>query len=184
MTARGRARLGVALGCLLAGAARAEPPIGLRALFPKQASVETVGTGPARLPLPVDVLAECRADLSDLRLLGPGDREVPFLVDRNEGSAPMRHAFRPRLLDVRRETIPAEDRPSRSREVYEIDAPRPRGEWELEIRSAVDRFDRRLRVEALGEGKARVCSASAAGRATSRRTSRSESRSTTAPGSA
>jgi hypothetical protein len=156
MTHLVRTRLGIALGCLLAGAAYGESPPGLRALFPKQASVETTAAGPARLPLPVAVLAECRADLSDLRLLGPGDREVPFLVDRNQGSAAVRHGLRPRLLDVRRETIPAEDRPARSREVYEIAAPRPAAAWEIEIASAVDRFDRRLRVEALAEGETRI----------------------------
>lgn len=140
----------------LAGSARAEAPVSLRALFPKEAPVEAPAAGPTRLSLPIAVLAECRADLSDVRILGPGDREIPFLVDRNEAAAIARRGVRPRVLDVRREEIRPDDRPARAREIYEIASPPSDTGWELEIQSVLDRFDRRVRVEALTDGKSRT----------------------------
>jgi len=81
-------------------AGRTEPPA-LDTLFPSQAPIlleepaDGAANGPAenqgggglvRLPLPPAVLGACRSDLSDLRILDAGGREVPYLVDA--GRAP------------------------------------------------------------------------------------------------
>jgi hypothetical protein len=67
---------------LAAPARAADEPGDLRRLFTHQADVRVAPPGGlVRLELPPAVLAECRPDLSDLRLLDPSGRETPFLVD-------------------------------------------------------------------------------------------------------
>lgn len=41
-----------------------------------------IASGLARVPVPPDVLAATRSDLSDLRLLDASDRQIPYLVER------------------------------------------------------------------------------------------------------
>ncbi|HEX9731213.1 MAG TPA: hypothetical protein VGG06_04405, partial [Thermoanaerobaculia bacterium] len=93
MTSGSRSAVFVAL--LLAPLpARAATPE-LRALFPRQAEITAPGGQLVRLALPPEVLADCRADLSDLRIFDAEGREVPYFVD---AGTPPGVARRPALV--------------------------------------------------------------------------------------
>ena len=64
------------------GPVGSQEPVELRRLFPQEAELFTDRDGLSRLVLPSEIIAACRADLSDLRLFDREDREVAFLVDR------------------------------------------------------------------------------------------------------
>lgn len=159
-------RLPLALaGVLLAGVpawAAAQDSAGVAALFPRWAAVTAPAGRLVRLELPPEVLAACRPDLSDLRLLDSAEREVPFLV--LEGPAPeeaveVRSLFRPELLAAERRTeagAGGERGPDRLWERYEIAAPPqpPEGErWELVVETARRELVRRVEIAAAGGGE-------------------------------
>jgi hypothetical protein len=173
-----RAAAACALACAVHGVAAQAPPAGpgLDTLFPWRAPVSVeareAGAGEpagrlARLLLSAPVLAATRPDLSDLRLLDAGGREVPFVVDRDAGlrrpvagveraPAVVRAASQEQV--IRDQTIVL------YREAYEL-APPPR-EWgagadpdgratvALRVESPRSRFVKRLRVEPTGAGSA------------------------------
>ena len=64
----------------LPGDASAQPT-GLRPLFPSRADIYVESSRLSRLELPAEVLAACRADLSDLRILETDGEQVPYLID-------------------------------------------------------------------------------------------------------
>ncbi|HVS13727.1 MAG TPA: hypothetical protein VMV46_07375 [Thermoanaerobaculia bacterium] len=159
-----------AAACLLAigvaALAAQAPPAdaGIDTLFPWRAPVALAtpvdgASRLARLFLPAPVLVATRSDLSDLRLLDAGGREVPFVVDREAGlrravasleraPAPMRAASQEQV--IRDETIVLYC------EAYQLSA--PPDEWiapgegsslVLRIETPRPRFVKRLQVEAL-----------------------------------
>lgn len=133
----------------------------LRSLFPQRAEVHLTpadADGLARLELTAEVLSEVRSDLSDLRLLDSGGREIPFLVDpglaqdtelREERRLPAR------VLEARRETLRPETGPSVYREIYDLAPPAgavPEGGWELVLEGLPPTFVRAVRLEQVPRG--------------------------------
>jgi hypothetical protein len=129
----------------------------LAALFPQQAPIEAPVAGKlVRLDLPAEVLAACRADLSDLRVFDAEGREVPFLIDSGAPSDPAGRAdgleavtvADAEILDATRETTERDGAPSIVRESYVIASPPspPAGTaWDLVF--AVSAADFASRVE-------------------------------------
>ena len=66
-----------------------------------QQTVTIDQAGPQRLALPAETLDAARADLADLRLLGPDGAEIPFAIVRRNTVRPTTERFtvQPRLAD-------------------------------------------------------------------------------------
>jgi hypothetical protein len=134
-------------------------PKHLAALFPKQAEVRIERPGLARVTLPAEILAACRPDLSDLRILDEAGAEVPFLVDSGpdpETRLDLVRTVVPRLLSTKVEEIRSENGPPIHRETFELETPPglPDGGWSLELRSDRPRFVRQAAVAAIASGQA------------------------------
>ncbi len=118
-------------------AATAEAPPDLAALFPREAPVFAAPGCLARLELPTEVLAECRPDLSDLRLFDRAGGEVAYAIDgRGAGErVEVLRRIEPALLAASRERIERDDRLPLWRERYEIEIPPPppEGAWRLAV---------------------------------------------------
>ncbi len=132
-------------------------PADLRTLFPSQADVFAGSSRLSRLELPLDVIAACRPDLSDLRIVDAGGKEVPYLIDSRrvvETEVEVEQRVTPELLEVKRQTIERPTGPPLRRETYEISFPQERsqtGAWDLVIQSSRSSFVRRVEVSAVGE---------------------------------
>lgn len=135
---------------LPAGLGAATPE--LRALFPQQAAVTAPGGQLARLVLPPEVIADCRADLSDLRIFDAEGREVPYFVDGGSPPATGREVestFAPPILTAAREEVARAGAPNLLRERYELTAPEAAAAgtaWELVAASPRPAFVRRVTV--------------------------------------
>lgn len=151
----------VAAGLLAVGAAAtpaAEAPA-LPSLFPLRAELVAPAGRLARLDLPPEVLAACRPDLADLRIVAAG-REVPYLVLEGlaeDEAVEVRASVRPELLSVDRRTEAAarEPGPESGREVrherFELSAPPPPPEgerWDLVLTTGRRELVRRATVSA------------------------------------
>ncbi len=165
----GRRALGVAALLLVAAAAVAQreaPAAGgsaaggapaVASLFPHRAPLAAPAGRLVRLALPPAVLAACRRDLSDLRIVDAGGAEVPFLLHRGPGAAERLEVIasaRPRLLDARRRARARKGLPPVRWESYELSAPTAPPEaqrWDLVLVTGRSRFVRALRVEAGGK---------------------------------
>lgn len=155
------AGLSLAAAAVLAGAAPAPPPAkaptALASLFARRAPLHAPAGHLVRLPLPPAVLAACRRDLSDLRILDAGGAEVPYLLHRGAdggGHLGVEVTVRPRILGAARHTETREDAPALRRETYELSPPpaAPAGErWELVLASGRKRFVRRVALAVAGE---------------------------------
>ncbi len=132
-------------------------PADLRTLFPSQADVFADSSRLSRLELPPDVIAACRPDLSDLRIVDAGGKEVPYLIDSKkavETEVEVEQRVTPELLEVKRQTIERPTGPPLRRETYELSFPEERsqtGAWDLVIQSRRSSFVRRIEVSAIGE---------------------------------
>lgn len=137
-----------------AGSARAEAE--LRKLFPLTAPVEAQGAEglPWRLELPAEVLAACRPDLSDLRLLDAAGEQVPFAIDRGPSTQPLRSS-QPRrtllrrvpaeVLGVKQRQLQSPHAPNVTEELYELRSPPPGpGVWQLVAETAAPGFVRQV----------------------------------------
>ena len=139
---------------LLAATVRAGEPPDLRRLFPQERDIFIERDGLTRVPVPPDVLAACRPDLSDLRIFDRDERELPYLIDAGvpEGRrVEMVRTHAVEIVDARREEIRREDGPPLHRETYVVAAP-PATEaaWELVFEVSRPRFVRRFEVRADG----------------------------------
>jgi hypothetical protein len=158
----------LALGCALAiGAlaprAGADDAADLRRLFPRRATIEAGAASGAsiwRLELTAQVIAECRPDLSDLRILDAHDAPVPFAIDAGKRPRAATRGIerrRARVLRADRHASPANSSAATQHvEMFELELPPPRteGEWQLVIEADAPEFVRRLTIEGLRKGAA------------------------------
>ncbi|MEO8604677.1 MAG: hypothetical protein ABI629_19065, partial [bacterium] len=139
---------------LLATAARAAQPAELSRLFPFERDVIAERAGLNRLPLPADVLAATRPDLSDLRLFDATGREVPYLIDAALPAGESRQLARlldATVVEAQRARVDRDSGPPLFRETYVVAAP-PAGNgatWELVFEVDRAHFVRRLSVDAI-----------------------------------
>jgi len=130
----------------------------LEQLFPRQAMISAETDSMTRLVLPPDVLAACRPDLSDLRIVDAEGRPVPYIVDSGRPPHEQVEVVEtdiPRILSVDRRTHEREDRPDIQRERYEISLPseEPTGRvWDLVVSAPGSRYVRRIRVSGEAAG--------------------------------
>jgi hypothetical protein len=124
----------------------------LVALFPQRAEI-TAPTGQlARLVLPPEVLAACRGDLSDLRILDDQGRQVAFLVDSGlppDTAWEVLTTFTPEIIAVVREEAVRENAPNRLQERYSLSRPPedpPAASWDLVIATPHAAFVRQVVV--------------------------------------
>lgn len=127
----------------------------LAALFPKEADIHVSSPGLARLDLPEEVLAGCKADLSDLRLFDRDGGEVPFAIHAGDPIGAVqsqRQAVAARILNVERSQVARDNAPPLHRENYQVAVPAKQLEgegWEVEIRATRASFVRTVRVLAV-----------------------------------
>ena len=137
-------------------------PADLRTLFPSQADVFADNSRLSRLELPPDVIAACRPDLSDLRIVDAGGKEVPYLIDSKkavETEVEVEQRVTPELLEVKRQTIERPTGPPLRRETYELSFPEERsqtGAWDLVFQSRRANFVRRVEVSAVEPNGSKV----------------------------
>jgi hypothetical protein len=152
------------LGCagFAGGPAWSAVPPELESLFPRRAEITVEGSGLARLVLPPEVLATCRADLSDIRIVADG-QEVPYLVDSGLPPSIQVRAERRLALEIvgaERQTSERESAPDLLTETYTLAVPETArgGEaWDLVFTASLERFIRQVRVvAAAGDGAERV----------------------------
>lgn len=128
----------------------------LRALFPHEAPISVDTAGLIRLELPPEVLAACRADLSDLRIFDQDEKEVSFLVDSGLDSderVEMTQLITPQLVNVAQQQIDSETGPSVRQETYDLlmpDEEPTTGSWDLVFDTDRPSFVRRIQV--IGHG--------------------------------
>ncbi|HUP21470.1 MAG TPA: hypothetical protein VNB06_00850 [Thermoanaerobaculia bacterium] len=151
--------LGLA-AALLGVAQVAAQPADVASLFPLRAAVRLEATGGtsqplARLVLPIEVLEQTRADLSDLRLLDDDGREVPFLVEPSpHRGSPAGSSVRlaveawPRLVGMGQSTVERDNAAPLRRERYDLEPPptaedpAAEGPWTLVVDSGLSTFVR------------------------------------------
>lgn len=128
----------------------------LTRLFPREADVFVERDGLSFVSLPLDVLRESRADLSDVRIFNADGVEVPFLVNtslpRRPPGAVERVPAQP--IEVRQVRRKADDGATKKRERFIVEVPEsaPRtGAWDLVLTSQVEHFVRRAYVREAGE---------------------------------
>lgn len=150
-----------------ARAATAQEPLEeprLETLFPRQAEVLLVSGGAAqglwRLELPPEVLAECRGDLSDLRLLTADDEVISFAVDRGqppELRAVLVERIEARIVEAAQSELPVSGAANRFVESYVVEVPErvrtEAGAWDLVLETSLPALVRQARVEALDEAQ-------------------------------
>lgn len=130
----------------------------LARVFPNEASIRVQADGLARLPLPPEIVAACRPDLSDLRVFDANGREVAYLVDSGRADpVGASEYFEGKVLGVSREEEGHLLEPGSTQEVYEIEAPARSpevGTWELVVTTAAPRFVRQISVARIGSDAA------------------------------
>ena len=145
------------VGALLFFAAGLAAQNDLPTLFPLQAPIYVVDANLSRLDLPVEVLSNCAADLSDLRILDFQGNEVAYLLDNGPESnraveVVRRHALE--IVDVDRSRSDRQEGPSVYRERYVLAVPvevTAVDIWDLTVQTNRPEFVRRIRVAA-GDG--------------------------------
>ena len=142
------------LGVVLGLAPRAVAQSNLRMLFPQQAPVYVTAGSLSRLDLPVEVLAACRPDLSDLRIFDAEGNEVAYLLDSGPPPGSQVEVLRRYPLDiveVNRERVDREQGPSIFREQYRLEVPTEVAggdSWDLIVETSQPLYVRRIRISA------------------------------------
>ncbi len=126
----------------------------LRRLFPRTAEVTGAAPGFNRIPLPAAVLAACRPDLSDLRLVGASGEQVPFAVVATPPPETPRTAVarrEARIEEVQRHEARSPSGPPVYHETYTLTVPRlPEGasHWVVALVTHTPRFVCSLGIDA------------------------------------
>ena len=147
-----RASTSLLLSGLVATVALSAAPPDLKTLFTNQAAVYVTTERLSRLELPPEVLTACRADLSDLRIFDPNDKEVPFLVETGlipNVPATLERTYKLDVLDVERHRTEREGEPPVYRETHELAVPEDVSRslvWDLVFDSRQARYVRAVTV--------------------------------------
>ncbi|MBZ0112282.1 MAG: hypothetical protein K8J08_07480 [Thermoanaerobaculia bacterium] len=126
----------------------------LEILFPKQADLFVGTSGVARLPLTPEILAECRPDLSDLRIFDADGNEVPYLADTGSGfdrKLEVTQWLEPEVLGIERQEVHRDDGPALQRETFRLAVPKvtpSTGHWDLVFHSRAREWVRTVEVSA------------------------------------
>lgn len=127
----------------------------LAQLFPFRAEISSGPPGLCRVELSPEIIAACRPDLADLRILGGDGREIPYIVDspEPEGTA-IAVQFRADLevLDARRAQHMLDDRTTTFFESFDLRLPTRPAEvqgWQLELTTGTTEFVSRIHVMAV-----------------------------------
>ncbi len=118
----------------------------LSKIFPLEATISAENAGLNRVDLPIEVLSECRADLSDLRIFDLQGQELPFFIesfDSDETLVEVLQSHQAKILDVKRHESRSSSGPSRYVERYELEypvLPIQASAWELVLRSGEREF--------------------------------------------
>lgn len=143
----------LALSALLAASPGAGPR--LEQLFPTEAEIFVNQSGLSQLELTPEVLAQCKPDLSDLRIFDGNGNEVPFAVNRGrplETTRSSQIAGEGRILKAYQEKLRSEPRRVLLRETLEVavpPSPAVHHHWNLLFESNREHFAQRLQVYSL-----------------------------------
>ena len=139
------------LACLSAAFAQQNAPPELKTLFTQQAPIYVTTDQLSRLELPTEVLAECRPDLSDLRVFDAAGQEVAFLVDSGippDAQAVIQRTIQLAIDDVNRDESRSQTSPRSYRETYELIVPEDANtaSWDLILSTTTRNFVRRINI--------------------------------------
>ena len=140
------------LVCVSAAFAQQNVPPELKTLFTQQAPIYVTTDQLSRLELPTEVLAECRPDLSDLRVFDAAGQEVAFLLDSGippETQAVIQRTIQLAIDDVNRDESRSQTSPRSYRETYELIIPEnvsATASWDLVLSTASRNFVRRINI--------------------------------------
>ncbi|MBX7114278.1 MAG: DUF3999 domain-containing protein [Myxococcaceae bacterium] len=117
----------------------AAPSRSLESVFLHRAPVTVNAPGPTVLPLTAEVLAECRADRGDLRLVDEKGTQVPYWLDTGDiRPPPPAQTEQPTLKTVSRRQYKAEGAPTTFEETLTLTAPIDRqSTWSFMLGSPV-----------------------------------------------
>ena len=124
----------------------------LSTLFPQQAPIYVTSSSLSRLDLPVEVLAVCRPDLSDLRIFDAQGNEVAYLLDSGpppNARVEVLHRYPLAIAEMNRQRLDRDDGPPIFREQYVLEVPDEvtAGEsWDLIVQTRQAQYVRRIRV--------------------------------------
>ena len=147
--------LGIALAAALAAPSGAAQPA-LETLFPYEAQIEVEDSRLSRLPLPPEIVGQCRPDFSDLRVFDAHGQEVPYLVDSglaDPGLVEITQNVLLPILAVERSESRPDDAPPRFSETYRLGVPDEEpmtGRWDLVLGVSASSLVRRVDIAALG----------------------------------
>ncbi|MFO1520428.1 MAG: hypothetical protein U1F57_12330 [bacterium] len=135
---------------------QAAPGQDLAKLFPEEAEVRIQKGGIQQLPLPPEVVTQCRPDLSDLRLFDATGKEVPYFVGSGF-QMPRKEAtgeISAKVVNVKREEVRIAGKPSRFVETYEIEFPKIPEDirsWSLRFETPKNDFVKQVKISEKGE---------------------------------
>ena len=159
-----RSWIAATLTCVaFVSAPRAEEPR-LETLFPNRAEIQLddpAESGLLRLELPIEVVAACRSDLSDLRILGSDGRVIGFATDLGPPAGfretiVARHALS--IVDASRSRVDLPGAEDLLTEAYVLQLPeglssgRDARAWDLVLEVSAGPHLRQVTVEALAAG--------------------------------
>ena len=146
---------------LIATSSQAQEPFSLNKIFRRQADIVAEKSGLLRLELPPEVIAECRGDLSDLRILEGQGREIPFLLDSlsNESEVEASELMASNITEAKQKEIRKAEygQPALHQESFDIALPKEFSsnfEWALVFKSNQNNFVRNVEVRSLSDESA------------------------------
>ena len=134
----------------------------LKTLFPERARITATGSGLSRLELPAEVLAACRADLANVRILSTDGREIPYIVDSPEPSGAtvtVHYGGPPEIITAERSRRALDERVTVYRESFVLELPALPADvpaWDLVLAVPRADFVSRLDVTAIGRNGERT----------------------------
>ncbi len=133
----------------------AAPTRTLESLFSHRAYVTVNEPGPHALQLTGDLLAQCRSDWGDLRLVDERGAQVPYWLDMgNIRPAPQTSVEQPTLKAVSRRQLKADGALSTFEEILTLTEPTdPQSHWALEVSTPADTFVAELEWAWIDKGR-------------------------------